>query len=290
MGIVVKVVFWQLVLFFSWEKNQVLEKIVDYLEVQIDDILCVNVEDLVEVCVNGLSEVMFDCFVLILVCLSGIVSDVCQVCNLVDLVGQVIDGGLLDSGLCIECCCVLLGVIGVIYEVCFNVMVDVVFLCLKIGNVVILCGGKEIWCINVVMVKVIQQVLQECGLLVVVVQVIESLDCVLVGEMLKMDKYIDMLIFCGGVGLYKLCCEQLMILVIIGGIGVCYIFVDEIVEIFFVLKIIVNVKIQWLSICNIVEMLLVYCNIVDIFLLVLSKQMVESGVILYVVFFVFFVL
>lgn len=203
--------------------------------------------------------------------LKGIVDDVCQVCNFVDLVGQVIDGGVLDSGLCFECCCVLLGVIGVIYEVCLNVMVDVVLLCLKIGNVVILCGGKEMCCINVVMVVVIQDVLKFCGLLVGVVQVIDNFDCVLVSEMLCMDKYIDMMILCGGVGLYKLCCEQLIILVIIGGIGVCYIYVDESVEIVEVLKVIVNVKIQCLSICNMVEMLLVNKNIVDSFLFVLSK-------------------
>lgn len=150
---------------------------------------------------------MLDCLVLIFVCLKVIVDDVCQVCNFVDLVGQVIDGGLLDSGLCLECCCVLLGVVGVIYEVCLNVIVDVVFLCLKIGNVVILCGGKEMYCMNVVIVCVIQKVLKVCGLLEVVVQVIDNLDCLLVNEMLCMDKYIDMLILCGGVGLYKLCCE-----------------------------------------------------------------------------------
>lgn len=34
--------------------------------------------------------------------LSGIANDVRQVCNLADPVGQVIDGGLLDSGLRIE--------------------------------------------------------------------------------------------------------------------------------------------------------------------------------------------
>ncbi len=56
--------------------------------------------------------------------LSGIASDVRQ-CNLADPVGQVIDGGLLDSGLRIERRRVPLGVIGVIYEARPNVTVDV---------------------------------------------------------------------------------------------------------------------------------------------------------------------
>ncbi|VTN31534.1 gamma-glutamyl phosphate reductase [Klebsiella pneumoniae] len=49
--------------------------------------------------------------------------------------------------------------------------------------------------------------------------------------MLKMDKYIDMLIPRGGAGLHKLCREQSTIPVITGGIGVCHIFVDETAEI-----------------------------------------------------------
>lgn len=65
------------------------------------------------------------------------------VCNLADPVGQVIDGGLLDSGLRIERRRVPLGVVGVIYEARPNVTVDVASLCLKTGNAAILRGGKE---------------------------------------------------------------------------------------------------------------------------------------------------
>lgn len=66
-----------------------------------------------------------------------------QVCNLADPVGQVIDGGVLDSGLRLERRRVPLGVIGVIYEARPNVTVDVASLCLKTGNAVILRGGKK---------------------------------------------------------------------------------------------------------------------------------------------------
>lgn len=214
---------------------------------------------------------MFDRLVLTFVRLKGIVDDVRQVCNFVDSVGQVIDGGVLDSGLRFERRRVSLGVIGVIYEARSNVTVDVVSLCLKIGNAVILRGGKETCRINVVTVAVIQDVLKFCGLSAGVVQAIDNFDRALVSEMLRMDKYIDMLISRGGVGLYKLCREQSIISVIIGGIGVCYIYVDESVEIVEVLKVIVNAKIQRSSICNTVETLLVNKNIVDSFLFVLSK-------------------
>ncbi|MHA9362434.1 glutamate-5-semialdehyde dehydrogenase [Klebsiella pneumoniae] len=281
MGIAAKAASWQLALLSSREKNQVLEKIADYLEAQTDDILRANAEDLAEARANGLSEAMLDRLALTPARLSGIASDVRQVCNLADPVGQVIDGGLLDSGLRIERRRVPLGVIGVIYEARPNVTVDVASLCLKTGNAAILRGGKETWRTNAATVKVIQQALQECGLPAAAVQAIESPDRALVGEMLKMDKYIDMLIPRGGAGLHKLCREQSTIPVITGGIGVCHIFVDETAEIAPALKIIVNAKTQRPSTCNTVETLLVHRNIADTFLQALSKQMAESGVTLH---------
>ncbi|HBR1266300.1 TPA: glutamate-5-semialdehyde dehydrogenase [Klebsiella quasipneumoniae subsp. quasipneumoniae] len=281
MGIAAKAASWQLALLSSREKNQVLEKIADYLEAQTDDILRANAEDLAEARANGLSEAMLDRLALTPARLSGIASDVRQVCNLADPVGQVIDGGLLDSGLRIERRRVPLGVIGVIYEARPNVTVDVASLCLKTGNAAILRGGKETWRTNAATVKVIQQALQECGLPPAAVQAIESPDRALVGEMLKMDKYIDMLIPRGGAGLHKLCREQSTIPVITGGIGVCHIFVDETAEIAPALKVIVNAKTQRPSTCNTVETLLVHRNIADTFLPALSKQMAESGVTLH---------
>ncbi|MBD8393510.1 glutamate-5-semialdehyde dehydrogenase [Klebsiella pneumoniae] len=281
MGIAAKAASWQLALLSSREKNQVLEKIADYLEAQTDDILRANAEDLAEARANGLSEAMLDRLALTPARLSGIASDVRQVCNLADPVGQVIDGGLLDSGLRIERRRVPLGVIGVIYEARPNVTVDVASLCLKTGNAAILRGGKETWRTNAATVKVIQQALQECGLPAAAVQAIESPDRALVGEMLKMDKYIDMLIPRGGAGLHKLCREQSTIPVITGGIGVGPIFCFETARAPPPLEIFSQAKTHRPSTCNTVETLLVHRNIADTFLPALSKQMAESGVTLH---------
>lgn len=70
---------WQLALLSSREKNQVLEKIADYLEAQTDDILRANAEDLAEARANGLSEAMLDRLALTPARLSGIASDVRRV-------------------------------------------------------------------------------------------------------------------------------------------------------------------------------------------------------------------
>ncbi|EBS0111578.1 glutamate-5-semialdehyde dehydrogenase [Salmonella enterica subsp. enterica serovar Enteritidis] len=281
MGIAAKAASYKLALLSSGEKNRVLEKIADELEAQMESILSANVQDVEQARANGLSEAMLDRLTLTPARLKAIADDVRQVCNLADPVGQVIDGGLLDSGLRMERRRVPLGVVGVIYEARPNVTVDVASLCLKTGNAVILRGGKETYRTNAATVRVIQKALKACGLPEAAVQAIDNPDRSLVNEMLRMDKYIDMLIPRGGAGLHKLCREQSTIPVITGGIGVCHIFVDSSADIAPALKIIVNAKTQRPSTCNTVETLLVNQDIAERFLPALSKQMAESGVTLH---------
>ncbi|WP_313099521.1 aldehyde dehydrogenase family protein, partial [Atlantibacter hermannii] len=186
MGKAAKAASYQLALLSSREKNRVLEKIADYLEAQSDAILSANQQDLAEAKANGLSDAMQDRLALTPQRLHAIANDVRQVCNLADPVGQVIDGGVLDSGLRLERRRVPLGVIGVIYEARPNVTVDVASLCLKTGNAAILRGGKETWRTNAATVKVIQQALEECGLPAGAVQATDSPDRALVNVMLRL--------------------------------------------------------------------------------------------------------
>ncbi|EPH1778908.1 glutamate-5-semialdehyde dehydrogenase [Citrobacter freundii] len=281
MGIAAKAASYKLALLSSREKNRVLETIADELEAQTESILSANVQDVEQARANGLSDAMLDRLALTPARLKAIADDVRQVCNLADPVGQVIDGGLLDSGLRLERRRVPLGVIGVIYEARPNVTVDVASLCLKTGNAAILRGGKETYRTNAATVAVIQKALEACGLPAAAVQSIDNPDRALVAEMLRMDKYIDMLIPRGGAGLHKLCREQSTIPVITGGIGVCHIYVDDTAEIAPALKIIVNAKTQRPSTCNTVETLLVHQDIAARFLPALSQQMAQSGVILH---------
>ncbi|HCW0181008.1 MULTISPECIES: glutamate-5-semialdehyde dehydrogenase [Citrobacter] len=281
MGIAAKAASYKLALLSSREKNRVLETIADELEAQTESILSANVQDVEQARANGLSDAMLDRLTLTPARLKAIADDVRQVCHLADPVGQVIDGGLLDSGLRLERRRVPLGVIGVIYEARPNVTVDVASLCLKTGNAAILRGGKETYRTNAATVAVIQKALEACGLPAAAVQSIDNPDRALVAEMLRMDKYIDMLIPRGGAGLHKLCREQSTIPVITGGIGVCHIYVDDTAEIAPALKIIVNAKTQRPSTCNTVETLLVHQDIAPRFLPALSEQMAQSGVTLH---------
>lgn len=281
MGKAAKAASYQLATLTTAEKNRVLMTIADQLEAQGAAILAANEQDLADARASGLSEALLDRLMLNPARLKGIADDVRQVCRLTDPVGQLIDGGQLDSGLRIERRRVPLGVVGVIYEARPNVTVDVASLCLKTGNAVILRGGKETYRTNGATVRVIQSALAQHGLPAGAVQAIESPDRELVNQLLKLDRYVDMLIPRGGAGLHKLCREQSTIPVITGGIGVCHIYIDADFEPEAALKVIVNAKKQRPSACNSVETLLVNAAVADAFLPALSQRMAQEAITLH---------
>ncbi|QCE33746.1 glutamate-5-semialdehyde dehydrogenase [Acetobacteraceae bacterium] len=281
MGKAAKEASWQLSALSSEAKNKVLSAIADFLEENAEEILAANAQDMADADQNGLSEALKDRLRLNPERLSGIAKDVRQVCNLADPVGEVIDGQNLDSGLKIERRRVPLGVVGVIYEARPNVTVDVASLCLKTGNAVILRGGKETYRTNAATVSVIQKALRASNLPIAAVQAIDNPDRKLVAELLKLDKYVDMLIPRGGAGLHKLCREQSTIPVITGGIGVCHIYMDETADLEKSLPIIENAKIQRPSACNSLETLLIHREIAEQFAPLLAEKMEKCGVTLH---------
>lgn len=263
------------------QKNQVLLTIADRLEAESADILAANEQDLADARQNGMSEALLDRLTLNPQRLKGIADDVRQVCRLADPVGQLIDGGLLDSGLRIERRRVPLGVIGVIYEARPNVTVDVASLCLKTGNAAILRGGKETYRTNAATVRVIQNALMQHGLPAGAVQAIENPDRELVNQLLKLDRYVDMLIPRGGAGLHKLCRENSTIPVITGGIGVCHLYLDETMETAAALDVIVNAKKQRPSACNSLETLLIHRDQAEGFIPAFLQRMAQENIALH---------
>jgi len=263
------------------QKNRALARIADLLEQNSAPILAANELDIAKAREQGTSEAMLDRLLLTQARLESIAADVRKVCQLADPVGEVIDGGVLDSGLRLERRRVPLGVVGVIYEARPNVTVDVASLCLKTGNAVILRGGKETHNTNVAVVSVIQQALSECGLPQAAIQAIDNPDRALVNELLKMDRYVDILIPRGGAALHRLCREQSTIPVITGGIGVCHIFVDETADLHKALPVITNAKVQRPGVCNAVETLLVHEKVAAEFLPLLSDKMAADNVTLH---------
>ncbi|MEN4768596.1 glutamate-5-semialdehyde dehydrogenase [Duffyella gerundensis] len=281
MGKAARAASYQLAELTTQQKNQVLQSIADRLEAESAAILAANAEDVADARHNGMGDALLDRLTLNPQRLKGIADDVRKVCYLADPVGQLIDGGLLDSGLRLERRRVPLGVVGVIYEARPNVTVDVASLCLKTGNAVILRGGKETHRTNAATVKVIQNALLTHGLPAGAVQAIDNPDRALVNELLKLDRYVDMLIPRGGAGLHKLCREHSTIPVITGGIGVCHTYVDSGVDFSDALKVVISAKKQRPSACNSLETLLVHQEIAATFLPLLSQRAADEGITLH---------
>lgn len=167
-----KAASFELAQFGTRQKNQALLTIADSLEQRAEEILQANAKDIEFAKSQGISEAIIDRLLLTTTRLNGIANDVRNVAKLADPVGQVIDGGVLNSGLKIERQRVPLGVILTIYEARPNVTIDVASLCLKTGNAVILRGGKETKFTNAVLVDVVQGALEKAGLPKLAVQAV----------------------------------------------------------------------------------------------------------------------
>ncbi len=267
--------------FGNVQKNQALLTIAEQLEQRSAEILAANAKDIEFAKNQGISTAIIDRLLLNESRLQGIANDVRNVAKLADPVGQVIDGGVLNSGLKVERQRVPLGVILTIYEARPNVTVDVASLCLKTGNAVILRGGKETKFTNAVLVEVVQQALETAGLPKLAVQAVTDPDRALLLELLKLDRYIDMVIPRGGAGLHQFCKENSTIPVIVGGIGVCHMFVEKSADQQKALELIANAKTQRPSTCNTLETLLVEKAIAVEFLPKLANHMKALGVILH---------
>lgn len=266
MGQQAKQAAYQLATLSHQQKNSALAKIAEQLKDRQSDILAANAKDIENARQQGLSDALIDRLLLTESRLDSIIHEVKHIISLADPVGNIIDGAELDSGIRIQRKRVPLGVIGVIYEARPNVTVDVACLCLKTGNAVILRGGKETTHSNRILVEIIQQALLQSQLPATAVQAITDPDRNLITQLLKLDRYVDMIIPRGGAGLHKLCKEQSTIPVIVGGIGICHLFVEESADIEKSLKVIHNAKTQRPSTCNTLETLLVQESIAETFL------------------------
>lgn len=278
LGIAAKQAAFELSQSTSKQKDFALNTIADLLIQNSDQILIANQKDVQLAKESGLSDAIIDRLLLTEERLKTIAKDVLNVMGLKDPIGEMIDGYTLKSGLRLQRKRVPIGVIGIIYEARPNVTIDIVSLCLKTGNAVILRGGKETINTNTVLIKIIQDALGRTDLPANAVQTITNPDRKFITQLLKLDRYVDMIIPRGGAALHQLCREQSTIPVITGGIGVCHIYIDETADFIKALPIIVNAKTQRPSTCNTLETLLVHRNIAKQFLPMLSQIMAENDV------------
>ena len=259
-------------------KNNALAAIADELESASATILQENALDIQDGRKAGLSEALLDRLLLDEQRLGALASDVRSVIDLPDPVGVEFGSRMLPNGMRLLKRRIPLGVVGVIYEARPNVTIDIASLCLKTSNAVILRGGKETLRSNRALVAAIRSALERTGIPPDAAQYIDDPDRALVEQLLRLDKYVDMIVPRGGAGLHRLCLEKSTIPVITGGMGVCHIFVDESADLDQAEAIVENAKVQRPSVCNALDTLLVHRNIAHAFLPSLAQRLHACGV------------
>ena len=240
------------------EKNRVLSEISSLLRSHVTEIIGANKLDIETARANGMSEAMIDRLTLTEQRIGGMADGVDKVISLPDPVGAVIGGSDLPNGLHVIKKRVPIGTIGIIFESRPNVTVDAATLCFKAGNTVILRGGSDAINSNKALVGLMRTALRNCGVNENAVQLVEDPSRAVANAMMKLNKYIDLLIPRGGGGLIHAVIENATIPVIQTGEGNCHVYVDESADIDMAVNIINNAKTQRPSVCNAIENILVH--------------------------------
>jgi glutamate-5-semialdehyde dehydrogenase len=240
------------------EKNRVLSEISSLLRSHVTEIIGANKLDIETARANGMSEAMIDRLTLTEQRIGGMADGVDKVISLPDPVGAVIGGSDLPNGLHVIKKRVPIGTIGIIFESRPNVTVDAATLCFKAGNTVILRGGSDAINSNKALVGLMRTALRNCGVNENAVQLVEDTSRAVANAMMKLNKYIDLLIPRGGGGLIHAVIENATIPVIQTGEGNCHVYVDESADIDMAVNVINNAKTQRPSVCNAIENILVH--------------------------------
>jgi len=194
-----------------------------------------------------------------------------------DPVGKVLACIDRPNGLVIQRVSVPLGVIGVIYESRPNVTADAAGLCLKAGNAVILRGGSDSFHSSMAIVKAIHQALQETGLPLSAVQMPPSIERDAVKALLKMDRYIDVLIPRGGPQLIEQISAESRIPLFKHLAGLCHTYIHRDANPEMAIKVVLNAKMRRTGICGATEVLLIDQAIVHSHLPIILDALLAVG-------------
>ncbi|HKK15846.1 MAG TPA: glutamate-5-semialdehyde dehydrogenase [Gammaproteobacteria bacterium] len=238
-------------------KNRALQTIADIIEERQAALLEANQQDLHTATESGLDMALLDRLELNEERVQAMANGLRQVAELEDPIGRVTDLHKRPSGIEVGRMRVPLGVIGIIYESRPNVTADAAGLCLKSGNATILRGGSEALRSNQAIASCIQTGLERAGLPRAAVQVIETTDREAVGELLRMQEYVDVIVPRGGKGLIERVSAEARMPVIKHLDGICHVYIDDEADIDMAVNIAYNAKTQRYGTCNTMECLLI---------------------------------
>ncbi len=239
------------------EKNRLLGQMADALESDILRIVQANEQDMKYAKNNNLSSAMIDRLGLDESRIKAMANSIREIAALKEPVGRVLDGWQVESGLSIQKVSIPIGVIGIIYESRPNVTSDTAALCFKSSNVCVLKGGKEAQHSNQVIADILQEVLVKNNLPKEIISLLPDASREGVAQLIKMDKYVDLIIPRGGEGLIRYVSENATVPVVKHDKGLCHVYIDEDACLDKARNIVLNAKCRRTGICNAMETLLV---------------------------------
>ncbi len=263
------------------DKNRILQAMADALRKNCDKIIEANALDIENGRNNGMAESLIDRLMLNADRIEGMAQGVEGVISLPDPVGRILWETERPNGMKIQRVSVPLGVIGIIYEARPNVTSDAAALAIKSGNTAILRGGKEAFNSNSVIMDILREAIDKLGFNPDIIELVRDTSRESSTALMKMNKYIDVLIPRGSASLINAVVENSTVPVIETGVGNCHVYVDSEADIDMATEIIFNAKTQRISVCNAAESLLIHKDIAEYALIAIKARLDEKNVILY---------
>ena len=241
----------------SQKKNEALIACAEVILGRKREIIEINRIDLRNAQEKGTGDALMDRLELNEDRVNSMISGIRHVATLKDPVGEIVEMDPTPSGISVSKMRVPLGVVGIIYESRPNVTADAAALCLKSGNSVILRGGSEAILSNQLISDCLIEGLENSGLPVNCIQLVQTVDREAVKVLLGMDEYLDVIIPRGGKDLVKLISEAAKVPVIKHLDGICHVYIDSDADLKKAVGIAINAKTYRYGICGAMETLLV---------------------------------
>ncbi len=242
-------------------RNAALLAAAAHIERRAGDLQRANALDMDDGREAALSAAMLDRLELTEQRIAGMAAGLREVASVPDPVGEIAHMKTRPNGLRVGKMRIPLGVVAMIYESRPNVTAEAGGLCLKSGNAVILRGGKEALRSNRAIATCFASALQEVGLPAASLQVVPTADRAFMEELLKAERWVDVLIPRGGEGLIRYVAEHARVPVIKHYKGVCHVFVDAGADLDTARAVCENAKVQRPGTCNAMETLLVHRDV-----------------------------
>ncbi len=258
-------------------KNKVLLKIADNIKNNISKIILANQEDVALARQNNLEEAKIDRLIMDEKRINNLADAVVEIAGLEDPVGKILYDVSRPNGLHIRRISVPIGVILAIYESRPNVTSDIAALGFKSGNSVILRAGKESFKTSQKIAEIYQNTLQEFGVNPNCVSYVQSTDRDYIRQLLKLNKFIDVVIPRGGKELIKAIMKSTHIPIFKHLDGNCHIYIDSEADLQKAIKITANAKMRRVGICGAAESLLIDQKIAGEFLPKIIDELDKLG-------------